>query len=339
MKHFNAKTLSCIIITGVGALFFLGCEKLTWPYPGHGHDFPGFDKNNIVTVTDCNLNGWVKDRRGNSMIMFNDGPASPPLGKGSFHFITPDLSFARLRNGLYSGAPLSTITKLSYSTFIEHRDSIVDVNFVVLLVDVNGDSTSEYNLVFDPRYQSQPFVGNNLPNQGKTQVATWQNWDALHGGWFVGPDPKDDPDHGGAFFTLANFTSRFPNARIMNDVAKGGPAIRITVGGPVFSNNFIGDVDNFKVGIKGFTTTYDFEFTIANAGDDKNINGHGSKSATLTGTASGGVAPYTYSWSDGKTVWNQKDIKVRPPQTTTYTLTVTDANGCSGTDEVVVAVK
>jgi hypothetical protein len=111
------------------------------------------------------------------------------------------------------------------------------------------------------------------------------------------------------------------------------------VGGPVFSNNFIGDADNFKIGIKGVTTTYDFEFTIANAGEDKIINGHGSNSSTLSGKASGGVGPYTYSWSDGKTVWNQKDIKIRPSQTTTYTLTVTDANGCSGTDEVVVTVK
>jgi hypothetical protein len=294
---------------------------------------------NVITVTDCNLNGWVKDQRGNSMIMFNNGPASPPLGKGSFHFVTPDQSFGRLRNGQYSGTSLSTITELSYSTFIEHRDSIVDVNFIVLLVDVNGDNTAEYNLVFDPRYQSQPFVGNNLPDQGKTQVGTWQNWDALHGGWFIGPDPKDDPDHGGTFFNLDTFISRFPNARIMNDVAKGGAAIRLTVGGPVFSNNFIGDADNFKIGINGVTTTYDFEFTIANAGDNKDvIYGYGSNCTTLTGTASGGVAPYSYSWSPGGNTPNNISTQVCPTVTSTYTLTVTDANGCTGTDEVIVNV-
>ncbi|HQW84086.1 MAG TPA: SprB repeat-containing protein, partial [Ferruginibacter sp.] len=154
-----------------------------------------------------------------------------------------------------------------------------------------------------------------------------------------GPDPKDDPDHGGAFFNLATFVSNFPNARIMNDVAKGGAAIRLTVGGPVFSKNFIGDADNFKIGVKGVTVIYDFEFTIANAGDDKKINGYWPKFATLIGFASGGVAPYTYSWSDGKKVWNQREIKVRPFQTTTYTLTVTDANECIGTDEVTVFVK
>jgi hypothetical protein len=294
---------------------------------------------NVVTVTDCNLNGWVKDQRGNSTIMFINGPYTPPLGKGSFHFITPNQSFARLRNSEYSGTRLSAITEFSYSTFVEQRDSTVDVNFIVLLVDVNGDNTAEYNLVFDPRYQAQPFIKNYLPDQGKTQQGVWQNWDALHGGWFVGPDPKDDPDHGGLFFTLASFMTQNPNARIMNDAAKGGAAIRLTVGGPVFSKNFIGDADNFRIGVNGVTTIYDFEFTTANAGNDKNvIYGYGSNCVALGAIAAGGVAPYTYLWSPGGSAPNNANTEVCPTATTTYTLKVTDANGCSRTDDVMVFV-
>ena len=49
----------------------------------------------------------------------------------------------------------------------------------------------------------------------------------------------------------------------------------------------------------------------------------------------GGLAPYTYSWSTGETT---SSILVCPNTTTTYTLTITDANGCEGTIDVTVNV-
>jgi gliding motility-associated-like protein len=60
--------------------------------------------------------------------------------------------------------------------------------------------------------------------------------------------------------------------------------------------------------------------------------------ATIGGapTASGGTAPYTYDWQPGgMTVPNPT---VNPATTTTYTITVTDANGCTGMDVVTVVV-
>jgi gliding motility-associated-like protein len=57
--------------------------------------------------------------------------------------------------------------------------------------------------------------------------------------------------------------------------------------------------------------------------------------ATLTGSASGGTAPFSYSWSNGV---NQASQTVSPGTTTTYTLTVTDANGCTATSNVTVSV-
>ncbi len=50
---------------------------------------------------------------------------------------------------------------------------------------------------------------------------------------------------------------------------------------------------------------------------------------------SGGQAPYTFEWSTGETT---QDIHVCPTETTAYTVTVTDANGCSTTEEVIVNV-
>src|SRR5690606_3340522 len=57
------------------------------------------------------------------------------------------------------------------------------------------------------------------------------------------------------------------------------------------------------------------------------------ESATLAATVSGGAGGYTYLWSTGDT---EAGITVSPEETTVYTLTVTDAAGCSALQEVTV---
>lgn len=299
----------------------------------------------IITVTDCNLQGWVKQPIGNSSLGFVNGPEMPTVGNGSLKFYVPaggifwPGDFVRFRNGQYSGTTLSSLTELSYDTYIESRDTITDIHFVVVLSDINGDGTADHNLVFDPRYQNLNFIKGTMPDQGFSHVHEWQHWDALRGGWFYGGGVTTDPDHEGPFFTLAEYLSQYPNATIRNDVSKGGPAIRLTAGGVVFKPNFYGSSDNFMIGVNGITTAYDFEFTIANAGSDKNVvYGYGSNCTILTGMSAGGVAPYTYSWSSSGAISNSANTEVCPTVTTTYTLTVTDSKGCSRTDDVTVYV-
>ncbi len=212
-----------------------------------------------VIVSDANLNGWVKNPAGAATVKFVTPPIIPPLGSSSLQLATPDRSFGRLRDTTHSGTLLSEVTELSYSAYVEQRDSIVDDIFVVLLIDIDGDGKTDNNLVFDPRYQNQSFITGVMLNQGITKINTWQKWDALHGGWFIGPFIADDPDHSGWYFDLATYIAKYPNATILNDPAKGGGSIRVSVGGPQMSKNFIGYADNFKIGVKGVTTTYDFE--------------------------------------------------------------------------------
>lgn len=57
--------------------------------------------------------------------------------------------------------------------------------------------------------------------------------------------------------------------------------------------------------------------------------------ALLTGTASGGVPPYTYGWNTGATT---SVINVHPTTGKQYAFTVTDANGCTALDVVKVCV-
>ena len=53
----------------------------------------------------------------------------------------------------------------------------------------------------------------------------------------------------------------------------------------------------------------------------------------MTVDRSGGTAPYTYAWSTGATT---ASITVSPASTTTYTVQVTDANGCIESANLIV---
>ncbi len=59
-----------------------------------------------------------------------------------------------------------------------------------------------------------------------------------------------------------------------------------------------------------------------------------------TVNVTGGADPNTYSWSDGMSVvGTTNSITVSPTDTTTYTVTVTNASGCDAQDSVEIAVK
>jgi len=79
---------------------------------------------------------------------------------------------------------------------------------------------------------------------------------------------------------------------------------------------------------------------VANAGDDHAICIGQSTALGGSPTASGGTPPYTFSWTP-TTGLNDATIAnptATPAATATYTVTVSDAGGCSITDEVVVSV-
>src|SRR4030095_13729726 len=229
---------------------------------------------------------------------------------------------------------LSYITELSFSSFIAHRENNYDAPFIVLQIDLNGDGTTDNFLEFGPQYQTAPWSTGIASDQGAVVTGSWQTWDILHGVFWLGPDI--DPEHGGAVFNLATYIGQHPAAKIINDAAIGG-GIRLSAGG--FAPNFKCYTDNFRIGVNGATTTYDFEFTTADAGKDKNVvYGYGSNCVTLNGSAVGGVAPYTYLWWPGRKTPKHISRIVYPIVTSTYTLTVRDKNGCTRTDDVTVFV-
>lgn len=76
----------------------------------------------------------------------------------------------------------------------------------------------------------------------------------------------------------------------------------------------------------------------ANAGADTSFCA--GASVGLSASGSYGTAPFTYSWSPttGLSSSTVANPTASPASTTTYTVTVTDARGCSASDEVVVTV-
>jgi gliding motility-associated-like protein len=59
------------------------------------------------------------------------------------------------------------------------------------------------------------------------------------------------------------------------------------------------------------------------------------QSTALSSTPAGGLAPYTFAWSSGGTTQN---VNLSPQATTNFGVTVTDANGCTGTASTLVVV-
>jgi gliding motility-associated-like protein len=60
-----------------------------------------------------------------------------------------------------------------------------------------------------------------------------------------------------------------------------------------------------------------------------------SQSATIAAVAGGGITPYTYQWSNGAVTASQS---VSPAATTNYTVLVTDANGCTVSQSLIITV-
>jgi len=85
-----------------------------------------------------------------------------------------------------------------------------------------------------------------------------------------------------------------------------------------------------------FVSVYVYQPPVISAGADKDIYiGYGPTCVSLDGYANNSMGPYSFAWSNNSTA---QTPSVCPNTSTNYSLTVTDARGCTATDDVNVNV-
>jgi len=244
-----------------------------------------------VLVDPMNLNGWVpviRDANGDlgnnptGVVAFVTGPATPPLGIGSLNLQTGNGTThmggdgsAQIDTSNFDGTLLSTLSALSYSTYVTSNNG-QQFPYLKLNVALNDGSGNYDQLFFEPPYQTPGSGNSGLPDQGLPALNTWQTWNALEGGWWDnGWTDSSNVYHnvlgtGGLDLVapLSTFLALYPNATIQalpDGYGTGVPApgVSLRVGFASAGDVFNGYVDNFTIattiGQTTQTTTYDFD--------------------------------------------------------------------------------
>ena len=207
---------------------------------------------------------WALFTRQSGAGDFVVGPGTPPSGVGSLSLQTPGtppngLDKVYLFNYDHIGTPLSSIDKISYSTY---RDAIstatpVQAPALNIQVDVNGPAPGGFTtLVFEPVYNT---------SQGVVTPGVWQPWDAFDGGnavwWSTASIPGVCAFN--CFVPWSQIVAANPNAVIVG-------AFGVNQGGG--NDGLFAFADVLSLGYNGACITYDFEpfRTPASATDCKN---------------------------------------------------------------------
>jgi hypothetical protein len=210
-----------------------------------------------ITVSPSNLNGWQQVNSGTSSGQFESGPATPPLGTGSYELnVGADGNgAAQLRSTNQHLQRLDELTALGYSTYTDQDGSGGQSPYILLNVDYNNDLVRDDFLFFEPVYQDATFFPSNP--QPSLVDNLWQTWDALNGGWWSANNTAG-AGPGTNVKSLSAILAVEPNARILDTGGLGG--FRLVAGfGAGAWDNYIGNADNVTVGVNGVSTTYDFE--------------------------------------------------------------------------------
>jgi hypothetical protein len=230
--------------------------------PGRGtNGFQGVA--NVVVVRSSQLHGWAQQHStcgapGTGSQAFVVGPGTPPIGEGSLQYLigANGDSFETVRSADFNNVRVDALTSLAYGTYVVQDGSGGQAPYLLLNIDHNGDNVLDDQIFFEPVYQGPTFFPSNP--QGPLAVGVWQNWDALHGGWWslnsiAGATP------GAGVKSLTQYLAAQPNSRVLNTgTGTGGFRVATGCGAPAW-NNFIGDADDLFVGVSTTNIRYDFE--------------------------------------------------------------------------------
>jgi|GEM_PF-1027244 len=216
----------------------------------------------------------------------------------------------------YSWLPVDGLSATDISNPVAKPD--VTTTYTVTVTDVNGCSTTaDVTITVAPDLAATATADDQLIGTCPTSVA---NLDVTVAGGEAGYTYSWLPVTG-----LSNPTLKTPVAK---------PAVTTTYTVTVTDAN-------------GCTATSDILITVAPvltataSTDDDKIGTCPTSVANLNVAVAGGEAAYTYSWSPvaGLTDPLIANPQAKPAATTTYTVTVTDANGCIASSNITVTVQ
>jgi hypothetical protein len=119
-------------------------------------DNDGAASSTIVVVYPTSLQGWEAYNENTASATFENGPATPPYGTGSYEMSTGSgtgagaggKSYFKTNN--YNGTRLDAISSMSYSTWVDVSTPGNDIAPVIeMMVDTDGNGTRNTTLVFD----------------------------------------------------------------------------------------------------------------------------------------------------------------------------------------------
>ncbi|MEI7801573.1 MAG: PKD domain-containing protein, partial [Bacteroidota bacterium] len=145
----------------------------------------------------------------------------------------------------------------------------------------------------------------------------------------VNPTGNFNPGGG----TISSYSWTFPGGNPANSNQQVPPAVTYNSPG---TYTITATASNQCGPASGSTTLIVYPIPIANAGANQTICA--GTTTTLNGSATTGTPNYNYSWSPTATLSSpfSSSTSATPAATTTYTLLVTDANGCTDNDQMVV---
>ena len=237
-----------------------------------GASLPFAARSATVNVTPASMGGWSFNSRDSSGAVNSDpgavgamvtGPATPPFGTGSANLAVGNGTLGgdgaeELSTAGLDGTKLSALTALTYSTY-DTLNNGQQFPYLTLAIATGNVTFPTDVLFFEPPYQTHATGNPSLPDQGATQMNTWQTWNALAGGWW---DNNGVGGSGTGVVSLSAFLAAYPDATISTDpfaASLGGLGLNVGFASP--TDQFNGYVDGLTIGVSGTNTTYNFDPT------------------------------------------------------------------------------
>src|SRR3954452_23425548 len=160
-----------------------------------------FAATHVITVTPSNFNAIFNrtDVRPVSHYAFVNGPAVPPLGRGSLELTTVDSNGKQQHlETQQSGRPISAVNQMSYWTYRHAESTGVPGQVAGINMEVLGSNTGVSGVyapfVYEPVYNAPPPVADNV----------WQRWDAYRSGTAIWWSTRDIPGPVPGTFLVCN---------------------------------------------------------------------------------------------------------------------------------------